>query len=282
MSRLRFALAALALGLSAIPASAVTLLSDSFDDGVLGTNTLGIGSGFAPAVGVDWTYTEVGPADSILAPWNVNYVEAGGKATISGPPVLWQIQSRDTFDPRNKQLTVNLDTTMSSGDGLSGAFIGFVVPGTLDLSRIISLELRSDRIVFDVLATGPYNYGAGRYVSVQAGDTTPGAAYAGPAAGISATITFLSDLWSVKVTGPGTDVRLSGPYSPGHSFAELGGLPPMAVTLGLVGFDRGRDSVSFDSVIMTAVPEPATSALFATGALLLAAGARRRRASLAP
>lgn len=286
MSHHRLALAALTLGLLfGAEARAETLLHDSFDDGVLATNTNGVGGGFAPAEGLTYQggYLSVSAADSTGAPYNVSYTEAGGAATIAGQHVAWQIQSTATFNPTNTKLTWNILTTTDPASETTDnhVTIGFAVPGSLNTP--IALELRQDRLVFDMMAVGPHNYAAGRYVSIGAGSNVEGAVYGGAVDGMVASIELWDTFWRIDVTGTGIAVHQTGAYSAGHSVADVIAAyegSPFAV-FALMGQNFSHDAVtaSFGSATLSTVPEPSTIALAGSAAVVALARLRARRAA---
>jgi len=283
MSHHRLALAALTLGLLfGAEARAETLLHDSFDDGVLATNTNGVGGGFAAAVGLyhNGDYVAVSAGDSLGL--GVSYTEAGGAATITGPHVNWQIQSMATFNPTNTKLTWNILTTPDpvADTTNNSVLIGFAIPGTLGWP--IALELGQNRLVFDMLLNHPYDYAAGRYVEIGAGSTAAGSVYGGAVDGMVASIELWDTFWRIDVTGTGIDVHRTGAYSAGHSVADV--LAVYGSSLSLFastneGSSHEMISASFGSANLSTVPEPSTIALAGSAAAVALGRLRARRAA---
>ena len=282
MINARIAITALSLGLLAgSSASAATLLNDSFNDGNLGTNTTGIGSGFAPAEGLYYgsDYQHVSAADSTGSPYDVRYTEANGAATIDGPHVAWQIQSKDTFDPTNTKLTWNVlkspDPRVGTTD--NGVTVGYAQAGALNFP--VALEMRQDRLVFDFMAGDPWDYSAGRYLAIAAGSTATDAVYGGATDGMIASIDLRSNSWQIDVVGTGIDVHQTGAYSLGHSLSDpLAAYGPLSTFAAMgEGSSHERVTASFGSVSLVTVPEPSTLALVGSAAFFALTRRRNRR-----
>lgn len=257
----------MAIGVSS--ASAAFLLNDQFDDGVLGTNTTGVGSGFT-------LFTGFGSGSTA--------VESGGTVNIksNGTDIVPSIQSNDVFDPTGLTLTWGIESAVTVG--FDGVGVGWVQPGVIPgQPKSVILDMRSDRLTFDLL-DGSGNFT--RQLEIALGSNAANATfdwdYASP---LVAEIMLDATGWAVKVTGTNVSVDQSGLYSD----LGLGGWQVSGtdrVTLAMIQADIGAAEMATaaytyrepgDAVFsfVTIIPEPASLVLMGIGGLLML---RRRRA----
>jgi hypothetical protein len=234
-------------------AQAGTLLQDDFNGPAL-SSPGAVGSGFA--VGSGGAYV------------------SGGLAYVGTDPntIDQNIYSLNTFNPAGTQLTWVVDQRPVYG--AAGAAVGWAQPDIYTCAGCgpeIWLEARDDRTVFDVVD----NNGLNRYWS------------SGPIGGsgpitMTMRLTDIGFAWSISDTG--ASISDSGLWAPGFAISDVitaaggdlstfGGTRSDAPYLGDVG--------TFDSVLVTSVPEPETWALLLVGLGGLGAALRaRRRADL--
>ena len=255
-------------------ASGASLLDDQFDDGVLGTNTTGVGTGFTVFQG----FGSGGTA-----------VESGGVVDLAsnGTNIITHIQSNDTFNPTDLTLTWVINSSAGS-TGFNGVGVGWIKPGETPFITLpgVELDLRADRLTFDLSDGGS---GQTRQVGLAIGSVAdPNATYNWDFnSTIVAEITLSATGWALNVTGTGVSVMQSGLYTDlGVGGLEYGATADARVTLADVLAGADSDLSTFASVVrepggaeiesVTLVPEPTSLALLSLGGLLVASRRRRR------
>ncbi|HST22589.1 MAG TPA: protein kinase [Blastocatellia bacterium] len=218
------------------------LLSDEFDDGDIGTNSVA-GGGF----------------DLQTFAGSGSVVEADGAATISGTATIKYLQSKDAFEPVGKTMTwvISKRSPMAS----FGVGVGWVQANKVpccDSSVMLSIE--GNRVVFDLQAKtfdDPFQP-QGRYLNIPIGSMTPNEVYTNSGSPITASVYVDTAQWKIDVTGDGVDIHQSGDYS--HCPKPVKGCISLNDVLVQRGVNRrmrvfasaGRENVSgtFDSVVI--------------------------------
>jgi uncharacterized repeat protein (TIGR01451 family) len=174
------------------------ILRDEFNDGDIGTNTGGVGSGF----------------DLRTFTGNGSVVETDGSATISGTATIKYLQSKDSFDPIGKTLTWVI--SKRSAEATQGVSIGWVQANKVPCCNAsVLLGIEGQRIYFDIQAKAsddPFQQ-QGRYVQILFGSTSPDAIYTNAASPVTASIYVDSAQWKIDLTGDGVDIHKSGNYT---------------------------------------------------------------------
>ena len=255
-------------------ASGASLLDDQFDDGALGTNTTGVGTGFTVFQGLGSGGTAV---------------ESGGVVDLAsnGTNIITHIQSNDTFNPTDLTLTWVINSSAGS-TGFNGVGVGWIKPGETPFITLpgVELDLRADRLTFDLSDGGS---GQTRQVGLAIGSVAdPNATFnLDFNSTIVAEITLSATGWALNVTGTGVSVMQSGLYTDlGVGGLEYGATADARVTLADVLAGADSDLSTFASVVrepggakiesVTLVPEPTSLALLSLGGLLVASRRRRR------
>lgn len=244
-------------------ASAVTLLQDNFDDGDLSTNTGlgGIGTGFTQ-------HSHAGAGGTA--------VESGGTVNIkgNGASSVSSIQSDNIFNPAGLTLIWGINSAVQSG--FSGVGMGWTALGTQPGGpNSVALEVRTDRLTFDLLAGGDFT----RQINIPIGSAAANAVYQWDfASPLVATMTLNANDWSLSVVGTNVSINQSGLYSafgPGGSQIAGGTNVTLASILSNAGSDLATNAyavsaagdVVVDYVTITAVPEPSTLLLIGIASL---------------
>lgn len=263
MRTLRHLAVTVSLAVVTAQASATTLLFDTFDDGAVGTNTGGVGTGFSTFNG--GTYTESGTTLKI---------EHGGGVPGSA-------QSNLLLNPTGLTATwvVNSRSPDNSGTADGNAILGWSKSGDpFCCGTGIYFEMRSDRTVFDFQVPGIH-----RYVSISRGPGTAGSLYNWNGVGpVTVTISVDATNWHLTAIGGNSgsgntvDIDQSGTYASGGGLANVfssAGTSLLAVTL--ASQNTNSAGIVFDSVLVTAVPEPCGMSMLLIGGLGLLLKQRR-------
>lgn len=257
-----------ALVMSAASANGANLLDDQFDDGALGTNTTGVGSGFTLHQGLGTAATAT---------------ESAGVATLSNSgSVVTTIQSNDTFNPTDLTLTWSINSAVNGG--FNGGGVGWVEQGGIPFlgAPAVELDFRADRLTFDLI-DGAGN--ATRQVGIAHGsiadpNATYNWAFNSP---LLAEVTLSATGWAINVSGTGVSVNQTGLYADlGIGGLQYGGAT--RVTLDMILAESGGALATYASSVNTAggaefeyvtlVPEPTSLALIGLGGMMVL---RRRR-----
>ncbi len=252
MSILLLVISMFILTIPQVLASGGVLLDDKFDDGDIATNTRGIGNGFK----LNWFDYWGG---------TMSAVESDGQVTVSGSALSKAIVSNDAINPTGTTLTwVITDRPGGIPTWVPGVIVGWVKDGAYPFTYCAVLELRDDRVVFDIDTLGNWEPAA-RYIQILRGSTTPNEVYTGDfVSPVTVSIYMDATNWRADVTGQGVDIHKSGTYNPGHSLNDL-----LAVSGGTLRAEAAvgvwNDTGSFDSVLVTTSAATKADVLIGSG-----------------